>query len=393
MMIRAWRHAVIALLETTWWTLMMVPFLSMKVLALVRQPLTQIGTSTFQMKRFFHPHPGIRIPQSKTNQIKGSHGKCQASESPETESPPGVKLQLLLRHQAGDRVEAEVTTEKVIAVKTADALRLLGQTGKTWRMYSLLRSLVRLLQGGETLYPACLIRLSPLLPDGETLYPACMILPMPLPLHKGETLRLLPGPAIPDRKGAPTRILLADLRVSFVTFLQIQTLSLHLPLYFFNADFSIAPFPMVRLDNRSNTFCWFNSSVIGTIFLARSCNRACPPAENLDCFMAHFAMWYNQENSTIFYPQLAIRQLIQEMTVRSVHDVMNNQQDSTLFFNSVGGRLLDPPEVGAPEPKGLEFFDFMKPIIGETTMPYRCRHCQEKGNAKIFRSVTVFSIN
>ena len=63
------------------------------------------------MKRFFL---GIRIPRRKANQ--GSHGKCQASESPETENPPGVKLQLLLlRHQAGDPVEAEVTTEKVTA--------------------------------------------------------------------------------------------------------------------------------------------------------------------------------------------------------------------------------------------------------------------------------------
>ena len=148
----------------------MVRFQFMKVLALVRQNLIQTGICTIRihMKRFFHPL-GIRIPRRKANQ--GSHGKCQASESPETENPPGVKLQLLLlRHQAGDPVEAEVTTEKV--TEAADPLRLLlGQTGKTWMMCSLLISLG--LQDEGTLYPACLLRLVLLLQDGGTLDPAC----------------------------------------------------------------------------------------------------------------------------------------------------------------------------------------------------------------------------
>ena len=165
---------------------------------------------------------------------------------------------------------------------------------------------------------------------------------------------------------------------------------LHLLLYFFNADFSIAPFSTVRLDNQSNTVCWFNSSVIGTIFLARSCNLTLPPAEKLDSFLAYFAMWYNQEYSHVFFPQEAIRNLIQEMTVKNVENVLNYQQEAMMFFTVVGGTEL-PPEL-CPGP-GLEFFNFMKPSIGETTMPYRCRHCQEKGNAKICASGTVFSIN
>ena len=185
----------------------------MKVLALVRQKLTQVGTSTLQMKRFVHPLV-IRIPQHKANQIKG--GKCQASESRETENPPGVKLQLLLRRQAGDPVEAEVTTEKVIEVKAADPLRLLGQTGKTWIMCLLLIRLV--LQNGGTLYPACLLRL--VLQNGGTLYPTCLIHPIPL-LQEGEALCLLPGSAIPDQKGARTRTLPANLRVSFYTYFQV----------------------------------------------------------------------------------------------------------------------------------------------------------------------------
>ena len=147
---------------------------------------------------------------------------------------------------------------------------------------------------------------------------------------------------------------------------------------------------MVRLDNQSNTVCWFNSSVIGTIFLARSCNLTLPPAEKLDSFMAYFTVWYYQENSYLFFPQEAIINLIQEMTVKNVEDVLNYQQEAMMFFTVVGGTEL-PPEL-CPGP-GLEFFNFMKPSIGETTMPYRCRHCQEKGNAKICASGTVFSIN
>ena len=202
MMMRAWRHAVIVLLETTW-MLMMVLFQFMKVLALVRQNLTHIliYTILILLKKFFHPL-GIKIPRRKANQ--GSHGKCQASESPETENPPGVKLPLLLRHRAGDPVEAEVTTEKVIEVRAADPLRLLlGQTGKTWLICSLL---IRLgLQDGETLYPACMDRLVLLLQDEGTL--------------------------IPDHKGAPTRILPANLRVSFHTYFQFLSVFLHLLLY------------------------------------------------------------------------------------------------------------------------------------------------------------------
>ena len=85
---------------------------------------------------------------------------------------------------------AEVTTEKVIEVKAADPLRLLlGQTGKTWLICSLL---IRLgLQDGGTLYLACMDRLVLLLQDEGTL--------------------------IPDHKGALTRILPANLRVSFHT--------------------------------------------------------------------------------------------------------------------------------------------------------------------------------
>ena len=232
MMIRTWRLAVIALLEMIWWILMMmVLFQFMKVLALVRQNLVQTGTCTIRihMKRFFHPL-GIRIPRRKANQ--GSHGKCQASESPETENPPGVKLQLLLHHQAGDPVEAEVTTGKVIEMKAADLLGLqLGQTGKTWMMCSLLISLG--LQDEGTLYPASLLRLVLLLQDGGTLDPACLI---PL-LHKGETLCLVQGPAIPDHNGAPTRILPANLRVSFLTYFQVPINLLHFLLYFFQRRF------------------------------------------------------------------------------------------------------------------------------------------------------------
>ena len=394
MMIRAWRHAVIALLEMIWWILMMVLFQFMKVLALVRQNLTQLGTYTFQTKKVFHPLR-IKIPRRKANQ--GSQGKCQASESPETENPPGVKLQLLLHHRAGDPVEAEVTTGKVIEMKAADLLRLqLGPTGKTWMMCSLLISLG--LQDGGTLCLACLLRLVLLLQDGGTLYPACLIHPIPL-LHKGEVLCLVPGPAIPDHKGAPTRILPANLRVSVHTYFQVLTILLHLFLYFFNADFSIAPFPMVRLDNRTNTVCWFNSSVFATIFLAKSCNLPYPPAEKHDSFMDYFSMWYNQENSHLFYPNEAIRHLIEEMTDENVEDALHTQLEATLFFTAVGGTefiredLVElPPAYGGLEP-GLEFFKFMKPSIGETTMSYRCRHCQEKGNAKICCSGTVFSLN
>lgn len=215
---------------------------------------------------------------------------------------------------------------------------------------------------------------------GEILYPACLIHPVPILLLEGGILCLLPGAAIPDHKRALMRILPANLRVSFITFLQIQAILLRLLLYFSNSDFSIAPFQMVRLDNQSNKFCWFNSSVISSLFLARCCNRTWPPAENLDSFMAHFAVWYSTENSAVFYPQLAIRQLIQEMTDKSVDDTLNEQQDSTLFFYSVSGKLLPPPKVGSPELQGLEFFDFMKPSKGETTLPYRCRHCNVKGN-------------
>ena len=361
--------------------MMMVLFQFMKVLALVRQNLIQTGICTIRihMKRFFHPL-GIRIPRRKANQ--GSHGKCQASESPETENPPGVKLQLLLlRHQAGDPVEAEVTTEKVI--EAAFPLRLLlGQTGKTWMMCSLLISLG--LQDEGTLYPASLLRLVLLLQDGGTLDPACLI---PL-LHKGETLCLVQGPAIPDHNGAPTRILPANLRVSFLTYFQVPTNLLHFLLYFFNADFSIAPFPMVRLDNRSNTVCWFNSSCVATLFLAKSCNRTYPPAETFDCFMDYFSMWYNQENSHVFFPIEAIKHLIQEMTVKDAEEVLRYQNEATLFFTAVGGTQYKgddlcelPPVYGVLEP-GLEFFKFMKPSMVETTMPYRCRHCNEKGNAK-----------
>ena len=396
MMMRAWRHAVIALLETTW-MLMMILFQFMKVLALVRQNLTQILTYTIRilLKKFFHPL-GIKIPRRKANQ--GSHGKCQASESPETENPPAVKLPLLLRHRAGNPVEAEVTTEKVIEVKAADPLRLLlGQTGKTWLICSLL---IRLgLQDGGTLYLACMDRLVLLLQGGGTLYPACLIQPIPL-LQEGETLCLLPGPAIPDHKGAPTRILPANLSVSFHTYFQVLTNLLHLLLYFFNADFSIGPFPMVKLDNQTNTVCWFNSSVFATIFLAKSCNLACPVvSEKYDSFMDYFSMWYNQESSHLFFPKEAIKHLIQEMTVKDAEEVLRNQNEATLFFTAVGGTqdkgddLLElPPVDGVLEP-GLEFFKFMKPSMGETTEPYRCRHCQEKGNAKICCSGTVFSIN
>ena len=175
-------------------------------------------------------------------------------------------------------------------------------------------------------------------------------------------------------------------------FFHIQIILLHLLLYFFDADFSIAPFPMVRLDNRTNTVCWFNSSVIGTIFLARSCNLTCPPEEKLDSFMAYFAMWYNEENSQLFFPQAAIRHLIQEMTDKNVEVMLREQREAMEFFTFVGGLEL-PPEAGSPPERGIEFMEFMKPSIGETTMPYRCRHCQEKGNAKICCSGTVFSIN
>ena len=144
---------------------------------------------------------------------------------------------------------------------------------------------------------------------------------------------------------------------------------------------------MVRLDNQSNTVCWFNSSVIGTIFLARSCHLTLPPAEKLDSFLAYFAMWYNQEYSHVFFPQEAIRNLIQEMTVKNAEDILRYQQEAMMFFTVVGGTEL-PPEL-CPGP-GLEFFNFMKPSIRETTMPYRCRHCQEKGNAKICASGAVF---
>ena len=373
---------------------MMVLFQFMKVLALVRQNLIQTGTCTIRihMKRFFHPL-GIRIPRRKANQ--GSRGKCQASESPETENPPGVKLQLLLlRHQAGDPVEAEVTTEKVIEA-AFPLLLLLGQTGKTWMMCSLLISLN--LQDEGTLYQACLLRLVLLLQDGGTLDPACLI---PL-LHKGETLCLVQGPAIPDHNGATTRILPANLRVSFLTYFQVPTDLLHFLLYFFNADFSIGPFPMVRLDNRSNTVCWFNSSCVATLFLAKSCNLTCPPAETFDSFMDYFSMWYNQESSHVFFPIEAIKHLIQEMTVKDAETVLRYQNEATLFFTAVGGTQYKgddlcelPPVDGVLEP-GLEFFKFMKPSMVETTMPYRCRHCNEKGNAKkkISCSVTVFSIN
>ena len=145
---------------------------------------------------------------------------------------------------------------------------------------------------------------------------------------------------------------------------------------------------MVRLDNRSNKVCWFNSSCVATLFLAKSCNRTYPPAETFDCFMDYFSMWYNQENSHVFFPIEAIKHLIQEMTVKDAEEVLRYQNEATLFFTAVGGTQYKgddlcelPPVYGVLEP-GLEFFKFMKPSMVETTMPYRCRHCNEKGNAK-----------
>jgi hypothetical protein len=115
--------------------------------------------------------------------------------------------------------------------------------------------------------------------------------------------------------------------------------------------------------------------------------------------MDYFSMWYNQESSHLFFPKEAVKYLIQEMTVKDAEEVLRNQNEATLFFTAVGGTqdkgddLLElPPVDGVLEP-GLEFFKFMKPSMGETTEPYRCRHCQEKGNAKICCSGTVFSIN
>ena len=99
-------------------------------------------------------------------------------------------------------------------------------------------------------------------------------------------------------------------------------------------------------------------------------------------------MWYNQESSHVFFPIEAIKHLIQEMTVKDAEEVLRYQNEATLFFTAVGGTqdkgddLCElPPVYGVLEP-GLEFFKFMKPSMVETTMPYRCSHCKEKGNAK-----------
>ena len=150
---------------------------------------------------------------------------------------------------------------------------------------------------------------------------------------------------------------------------------------------------MVKLDNQTNTVCWFNSSVFATIFLAQSCNLTCPPAEKYESFMDYFSMWYNQESSHLFFPKEAIRHLIEEMTAQNVEDALRTQLEAALFFTAVGGTEFElPSAIGELEP-GLEFFKFMKPSTGETTMPYRCRNCQERGNAKICCSGTAFSIN
>ena len=137
---------------------------------------------------------------------------------------------------------------------------------------------------------------------------------------------------------------------------------------------SIAPFPMVRLENRYGRYCWHNACIFATIHLWKTCKIPMPKEgarhSSGSSYFGIFQSWLTLERSVERSPVLALQHFTREFLPANSPQVGNATQDASLFFQALSGDLRHP---NIP----LAEFDWMQPISQERWWTNRCLKCFE----------------
>ena len=127
----------------------------------------------------------------------------------------------------------------------------------------------------------------------------------------------------------------------------------------------------IGLRNPNGKWCWFNSSVFGTLHLANECQIVFPevPAEN-ESLTSCLKVWQSLESPTVMSPFDALGLFIEELLPNNTDkdDIRGNTQEATFFFQAVAGEEKF-------ESNGLEFLSFMRPSALSHFKFERCSEC------------------